>query len=89
MGWRVELSATAEKQLSKIDRANAKRIVAFLRGRIAAGDPRRLGAALHGTRFEGLWRYRAGDYRIICRLQDERLIVLVVEIGHRREIYRR
>jgi mRNA interferase RelE/StbE len=86
--WRIELSATAEKQLSKIGKADAKRIVAFLRERIAAGEPRQMGKALHGAKFKGLWRYRVGDYRVICQLQDSRLVVLVVEIGHRREVYR-
>jgi mRNA interferase RelE/StbE len=82
LAWRVELSATSEKQLSKIGRPDAKRIVAFLRERVAANDPR------HGVKFKGLWRYRVGDYRVICQLQDSRLVVLVVEIGHRREVYR-
>ncbi|HNO60509.1 MAG TPA: type II toxin-antitoxin system RelE/ParE family toxin, partial [Plasticicumulans sp.] len=51
-------------------------------------DPRSLGAALQGARFEGLWRYRVGDYRIIARLQDDTLHILVVHIGHRRDVYR-
>jgi mRNA interferase RelE/StbE len=89
LAWRIELSATAEKQLSKIGRADAKRIVAFLRERVDMDDPRRSGKALHGAKFKGLWRYRVGDFRLICQLQDDRLVVLVVEIGHRRAIYRR
>lgn len=50
-------------------------------------DPRAPGKALTG-RFSGLWRYRVGDYRIICKIEDDRLVVLVVEVGHRRDIYR-
>jgi mRNA interferase RelE/StbE len=84
--WRIELSATAERCLAKLDRKQAERIAAFLRERIDLENPRSLGVALHGPRFKGLWRYRVGDYRLIC--QDDRLVVLVVEIGNRREVYR-
>ncbi len=56
--------------------------------RVAAHDnPRDLGAALSG-RLAGHWRYRVGDYRIICKIEDETITILVIEIGHRREIYR-
>ena len=78
-----------KKQLSKIDSTDARRIAAFLRERIDTDDPRRSGKPLHGTRFKEIWRYRVGDYRLICQLQNDRLVVLVVEIGHRREVYRR
>jgi mRNA interferase RelE/StbE len=86
--WRIELSATAERYLAKLDRKQAERIAAFLRERIDLENPRSLGTALHGRRFKGLWRYRVGDYRLICQIQDDRLVVLVVEIGNRREVYR-
>ena len=89
MAWRIELSETAEKQLSKIGKPDAKRIVAFMRARIDTNNPRQAGSPLHGAKFRELWRYRVGDYRVICQLQDDRLVVLVVEIGHRREVYRR
>ncbi|WP_227651853.1 type II toxin-antitoxin system RelE family toxin, partial [Klebsiella pneumoniae] len=79
--WQIELSATAAKQLAKIDRHDAKRIAAFLRERLASvDDPRQLGKALTGP-LGGLWRYRVGNYRIICDLQGKRLIILVLEIG--------
>lgn len=65
-----------------------KRIVSFLQDRIqAAENPRTSGKALQGN-LSGLWRYRVGDYRLLCRVEDEELVVLVIEIGHRREIYR-
>ncbi|EGP58991.1 hypothetical protein Agau_C102033 [Agrobacterium tumefaciens F2] len=51
-------------------------------------DPRQTGSALQGSELGNFWRYRVGDYRIICDIQDHKLVVLVVEIGHRREIYR-
>jgi len=63
--------------------------VRFLRERVSRlDDPRTIGEPLKGSRFAGLWRYRAGDYRILCDIQDERVTVLVVLMGHRREMYR-
>lgn len=88
MAWTVEFQLTARRQLSKLDRSTEVRIVDYFRYRIAtAENPRRLGKALKGDKGE-LWRYRIGDYRAICRIEDERLVVLVLEIGHRKEIYR-
>ena len=88
MVWQIELSATATKQLSKLDRLEAKRISTYLRERVAvADDPRLLGKMLTGP-LGGLWRYGVGNYRIICDLQGQRFVVLVLEIGHRSDIYR-
>ncbi len=65
-----------------------KRIVSFLQERIQTADnPRSTGKALQGS-LSGLWRYRVGDYRLLCRIEDDELIILVIEIGHRREVYR-
>jgi mRNA interferase RelE/StbE len=86
--WRIELSETAEKQLARLGTTEARWIVAFLRERIDRNDPRGLGKPLVGKAFRGLWRYRVGDYRLICDLQDDRLVLLVVSIGHRRDVYR-
>jgi len=89
MAWKVELDDAARKDLERLDRSVAKRILNFLHQRLAPRDnPRTLSEPLHGARFEGLCKYRVGDYRILCELEDSRLVVLVVEIGHRREIYR-
>jgi len=89
LGWQIELTDTAKKQLSKLGKAEAKRITIFLRQRLALlDDPHATGKALKGNRFGGLWRYRVDDYRLICQIQDERLVILIVEIGNRREIYR-
>jgi mRNA interferase RelE/StbE len=89
LAWTIEVEERAEKQLSRIDKADANRIRRFLRERVAGSEnPRQVGKALVGSRFKNLWRYRVGDYRILCNLQDNRLVVLVIEIGHRREIYR-
>lgn len=88
MVWRVEFDHRAKRELDKLDRAAKERIVRFLRERIAANeDPRRAGEALHGDK-STFWKYRVGDYRLICDIQDARVTVLVLAIGHRREIYR-
>jgi mRNA interferase RelE/StbE len=87
--WRIDLTASAVKQLSKLDKSEARRITAFLRQRIGTlDDPRTLGKPLTGPQLGEFWRYRVGDYRIICDIQDQALVVLVIEIGNRRDIYR-
>ena len=88
MAWRIDLTETASKQLSKLDKVEAKRITTFLRQRLAALDnPRSAGKALTGPHGD-LWCYRVGDHRIICEIQDGVLCVLVVKIGNRRDVYR-
>lgn len=88
MAWRIELSETASKQLAKFDKVEAKRITKFLRQRLAViENPRSTGKALTGS-LGGLWRYRVGDYRLICEIQDGVLCILVVKIGNRREVYK-
>jgi len=89
MAWKVELSSLAEKNLNQFDPPVARRILSFLFERIAkSDDPRAIGESLKGARLGALWKYRVGDYRIVCDLQDEVLCVLVVKIGNRREVYR-
>lgn len=89
MAWSVELSESADRELGKLDAQHAKRILKFLHGRVAKlDDPRSIGEALHGSRLGEFWKYRVGDYRLICKLEDERLLVLVLRVGHRKEIYR-
>ena len=88
MVWRIELTESAKKQLSKIGKSEAKRITAYLHNKIQTLDnPRQLGIAMQGSK-SNLWRYRVGDYRIIAGIDDERIRILVVRIGHRREVYR-
>ena len=88
MAWRIEFEESAKKELARMDRQAARRIVQFLRERIApAEDPRYSGKPLKGS-LAGLWRYRIGDYRVVARIEDGRLLVLVVKISHRREVYR-
>jgi mRNA interferase RelE/StbE len=86
LAWRIELTDTAVKQLSKLGKPEARRITTYLRERIV-DDPRSVGKPLTGP-LGGLWRYRVGDYRMICEIQDAVLRVLVVRIGNRRDVYR-
>jgi mRNA interferase RelE/StbE len=89
MAYNVELSESAERELGKLAASQAKRILKFLHQRIAKlDDPRSIGEALHGSRLGEFWKYRVGDYRLICKIEDDRLIVLVLRVGHRKEIYR-
>jgi mRNA interferase RelE/StbE len=89
MVWRIEIDPAAQRELEKLDKTVARRILKFLYQRLAElDDPRKIGERLHGTLSE-FWKYRVGDYRLICSLEDNRLVVLVLRIGHRREIYRR
>ncbi len=87
MVWNVELTATAEKQLRKIDRKWQSKILDYLEDEIAILDnPRSRGKALVGDK-KGLWRYRVGNYRIICEILDVNFIIVAVTIGHRKSIY--
>jgi mRNA interferase RelE/StbE len=88
LAWQIKLSDSAVKSLAKFDNQIAARIIKFLRERIATlEDPRSTGKALTGAIFGSYWRYRVGDYRLICDIQDGELCILVIEIGNRKEIY--
>jgi mRNA interferase RelE/StbE len=88
LAWTIEYAETAKKQLRKLDKVLARRIVDFMDERIARSDnPRELGKTLKGS-LGDLWRYRVGDYRVLCDIQDGVLTVLVLQIGNRREVYR-
>ena len=90
MAWRVELSDSAARQLRKLDPQIAKRLLTFLRDRVAGlEDPRSIGEALRGKDFGDFWKYRVGDWRIIADPGDGVLIVTVIRLGNRREVYRR
>lgn len=89
MAWTTEYTETARKQLRKLDKQIARRILDFMDERISGErNPRDTGKALTGNLLGDFWRYRVGDFRIICDIQDERLCVLVIQIGNRREVYR-
>jgi mRNA interferase RelE/StbE len=88
--WTIEVSALADRQLDKLDSPIARRIEKFLHERVAKlEDPRSIGEALRGSRLGEFWKYRVGDWRIICEIQDKKLIILALQIGHRREVYSR
>ena len=86
MAWTIEWSDAAKKQLRKLDRQVARQIVDYIDTK-AARNPREHGKALT-AQFASLWRYRVADFRVIVSIEDERLVVLVVRIGQRREVYR-
>jgi mRNA interferase RelE/StbE len=87
--WQVRLDKDAEKQLRRLDPQDQRRLIKFLRERIASSaSPRLLGEALKGP-LRTLWKYRIGDFRLICDLQDEKFVVLVIKIGNRKDVYRR
>lgn len=88
MAWTVKISDFAEKQLKKLDRTIQLRILDYLEDRLeGCKNPRHFGESLKGNK-EGLWRYRVGDYRIVCEIHEQQLTILALAIGHRREIYK-
>ena len=87
MTWKVEFDNRARKELRKLDKSAQNHILKWVREELATDkNPRRTGKNLRGT-MQGLWRYRIGDYRIISQIQDELVIILIVRIGHRKDIY--
>ncbi len=87
MTYRVETTSQFDREFSKLDRYTQKMIKAWItKHLIGCTDPRATGKALSSNR-KGQWRYRIGDYRLICVIEDERLVILALNIGHRREIY--
>ena len=89
MVWRIEFLPVAEKELSRLDRPAAQRILAFLDQRVrTASDPRAIGEALVGKELGRFWKYRVGDYRLICAIEDRRVLVTVVRVAHRSGVYR-
>jgi mRNA interferase RelE/StbE len=89
LAWTIELADTALRQLGKLDRLTARRILKFLDLRIAPlKNLRCIGEALQGERLGEFWKYRVADYRLVARIENDRLVVLVLRVGHRRDVYR-
>jgi mRNA interferase RelE/StbE len=89
MAWKIEFSVAANQELSKLDAQHSRRILKFLHERVGKlADPRTIGKALQGSRLGEFWKYRVGNYRLICKIEDDGLIVLVLRVGHRKEVYR-
>jgi mRNA interferase RelE/StbE len=86
--WQVLVDPAAVVDLNKLDKSVRERVKKFIFDRLPRyEDPRCIGEALKGTRWGDLWRYRVGDYRVMARIEDDQIIVIVVRIGHRREVY--
>jgi mRNA interferase RelE/StbE len=87
LAWQIDYTSTALKQLGKLDKPAAKRIIDFMDERVAAlQDPRDTGKALMGAMLGAYWRYRVGDYRVVCDIQDHALCILVIEVGNRKDV---
>jgi len=87
LAWTVEFSKSADKALKKLPLTIQTRLVAFIRQRVLSlPDPRLIGKALQGN-LAGKWRYRVGDYRLICLIEDQKMVIFVIELGHRSDIY--
>ena len=89
LAWQIEFDPDALKELKKLDRPVQILLVTFLRDRLAPlDDPRSIGEALSGARLGSYWKYRVGDWRMVCDILDRRIVVRVLRIGNRREVYR-
>lgn len=89
MAWTIEFSPGAKREIDKLDPQRAERIIRFLFDRLSRlEDPRSIGESMVGPRYGEFWKYRVGDYRILAKIVDEQFVVVVVKVGHRREVYR-
>ena len=89
MSYRVETTARFDKEFKKLDRYTQKMVKAWVeKNLVGCNDPRAHGKGLSANR-SGQWRYRIGEYRLICRIEDEKLIILALTVGHRSDIYKR
>jgi Cytotoxic translational repressor of toxin-antitoxin stability system len=90
MAWKIEFAPAVERELDKLDPQTARRILAFLHGRVASlDDPRSIGEALKGSKLGDFWKYRVGDWRIITSIEDGALRILVMRMGNRKDVYRK
>ncbi|MDE2422963.1 MAG: type II toxin-antitoxin system RelE/ParE family toxin [Betaproteobacteria bacterium] len=89
MAWIIKYTESSSKQLKKLDKQTALRVLDYMDERVAVlDDPRSLGKSLKGPKIGEYWRYRVGDIRVICNIVDGQMMVLVIEVGNRREVYR-
>lgn len=87
MAWKIEFEPRVENDLNKLDRQAQKHILDYFEHRIAPLDDVRVYGKALRSQFSGLWRYRIGDYRAICRIEDEAVKVLVLRVGHRKNYH--
>lgn len=86
--WKVEFERQAQRAFNKLDKTSKQRIARFIDERlIPASDPRDLGKPLSGTDYRGVWRFRVGDYRLLTRIENEVVTIVVLKIGHRSDVY--
>ena len=89
MTWTINYAASVRRSLKKISPEHRRRLRKFIDTRLAtAQNPRSMGKALQGASFDNLWRYRVGDYRLIAQIEDKDITILIVRIGHRKDVYR-
>jgi len=89
MAWKIEFLPEAEKDLRRLDHKVVQRILRFLTARIRPiDDPRKIGEPVKGPQLGKFWKYRVGNYRIICQIKKAEITILVVRVGHRKKIYR-
>jgi mRNA interferase RelE/StbE len=89
LAWQIKIESAAEKQLRKLDSYNREKILKYLRKRLSTCiNPRDFGKPLEGN-LSGFWRYRVEDYRIICKIEDSEIKILVLKVAHRNEIYKK
>jgi len=87
MAWKIEFAASVEKELAKLDKPVIRRILNFLYERLAkVENPRSLGQALKGP-LGDYWKYRVGDYRVVCDIRDREIMILVIRVRHRSKVY--
>ncbi len=90
MPWSIKYTDSAQRALKKLDKLMSTRVLDYMDERVAVlADPRALGKNLVGPKMGSYWRYRVGDVRVICDIQDQEVLILVIEVGHRREVYRK
>jgi mRNA interferase RelE/StbE len=90
MVWRIEFEREAERDLNQLDKPQRHRILVFLSERLShLANPRSIGEALRGSTLEKFWKYRVGDFRIITLIEDERLLIMVLRVGHRKNVYKK
>lgn len=88
MAWQIEFDQAAVDDLNKLGHQERERILVFLKKRVSnLEDPRSIGEALEGGVLGGYWKYRVGDYRIITSIEDVRILIVVLRLGHRNKIY--
>lgn len=84
--WKLEFSKSAEKSVFRLDKTTQEHIAKYLSKVIVSNNPRAFGKALTGNK-KSLWRYRVGDYRVICQIHDNELIIIAIKIDHRKTVY--